>query len=258
MKKSLHRRRLLHLILPVLFLVSCSADRKTLSYKQISQEEAVKMMKTEDCLILDVRTEEEYNDGHIPNAMCLPVETIGSEAPVELPDKDQTILIYCRTGIRAAAAAEQLAKLGYTRVYDFGGIADWKGDIVTEESFDYGEPEASLTLEVSGRQIYTNIIMKKELLDTVGTSSFELSFRDEGSVKRAVLPFALSLQEEDTAVRTGDVLLCNGNEMLLILEEGTVKGERIGNFIGMTKGELEEIFGEGDFTALMFLDWMDY
>ena len=258
MKKSLHRRRLLHLILPVLFLVSCSADRKTLSYKQISQEEAVKMMKTEDCLILDVRTEEEYNDGHIPNAICLPVETIGSETPAELPDKDQAILIYCRTGVRAARAAESLANLGYTNVYDFGGIADWKGEIVTEESLDYGEPEASLTLEISDRQIYTNIITNTELLEAMGTSSFELSFRDEGSVKRAVLPFTVSLEEKDTEVRTGDVLVCNGNEMLLILEEGTVRGERIGNFTGMTKGELEEIFGEGDFTALMFLDWMDY
>ena len=258
MKKSLHRRRLLHLILPVLFLVSCSADRKTLSYKQISQEEAVKMMKTEDCLILDVRTEEEYNDGHIPNAVCLPVETIGSETPAELPDKDQAILIYCRTGVRAARAAESLANLGYTNVYDFGGIADWKGEIVTEESLDYGEPEASLTLEISDRQIYTNIITNTELLEAMGTSSFELSFRDEGSVKRAVLPFTVSLEEKDTEVRTGDVLLCSGNEMILILEAGTVRGERIGNFTGMTKGELEEIFGEGNFTAQMFLDWMDY
>lgn len=246
------------LILPFLFLVSCAADKGALSYKKISQEEAVKMMETGDCLILDVRTEEEYNDGHIPNAICLPVETIGSEAPAQLPDKDQIILIYCRTGVRAERAAKALADLGYTNVYDFGGIADWEGDIVTEESFDYGEPEASLTLEIGGRQIYTNIITKTELLDAVGTSSFELSFRDEGSIKRAVLPFTVSPEEKDTEVRTGDVLLCSGNEMLLILEEGTVRGERIGSFTGMTKGELEEIFGEGDFTALMFLDWMDY
>jgi rhodanese-related sulfurtransferase len=232
--------------------------QKTPPYKQISQEEARKMMEEEDCVILDVRTEEEFNEGHIPDAVCLPAETIGSEAPAQLPDKDQVILIYCRTGIRAAGAAEQLAKLGYTNVYEFGGIVNWKGEIVKEESYDYGEPEASLTLEVSGRQIYTNIIMKKELLEAMGTSSFEFSFRDEGSVKRAVLPFTVSLEEKDTEVRTGDVLLCNGNEMILILEAGTVKGERIGNFTGMTKGELEEIFGEGDFTALMFLDWMDY
>ena len=258
MKKPLHRRRLLHLILPFLFLAACKADKGALSYKKISQEEAVKMMETGDCLILDVRTEEEYKDGHIPNAVCLPVETIGGEAPAELPDKDQVILIYCRTGVRAERAAKALADLGYTNVYDFGGIADWKGDIVTEESFDYGEPEAALTLEVSGRQIYTNIIMKKELLEAMGTSSFELSFRDEDSVKRAVLPFTVSLEEKDTEVRTGDVLLCSGNEMILILEAGTVRGERIGNFTGMTKGELEEIFGEGDFIALMFLDWMDY
>ena len=258
MKNPFQRWILMSLILPFLFLVSCAADKGALSYKKISQEEAVKMMETGDCLILDVRTEEEYNDGHIPNAVCLPVETIGSEAPAQLPDKDQIILIYCRTGVRAERAAKALADLGYTNVYDFGGIADWEGDIVTEESFDYGEPEAALTLEISGRQIYTNIITKTELLDAVGTSSFELSFRDEGSIKRAVLPFTVSPEEKDTEVRTGDVLVCNGNEMLLILEEGTVRGERIGNFTGMTKGELEEIFGEGDYTALMFLDWMDY
>ncbi len=246
------------LILPVLFLLSCAVKQKTPPYKQISQEEARKMMEEEDCVILDVRTEEEFNEGHIPDAVCLPAETIGSEAPAQLPDKDQVILIYCRTGIRAAGAAEQLAKLGYTNVYEFGGIVNWKGEIVKEESYDYGEPEATLTLEISGRQIYTNTITKQELLEVLGTASHETSFHDEGSVKRAVLPFAVPIEEKDTEVRTGDVLLCSGNEMILILEEGTVKGERIGNFIGMTKGELEEIFGEGDFTALLFLDWLDY
>ena len=246
------------LILPVLFLLSCAVKQKTPPYKQISQEEARKMMEEEDCVILDVRTEEEFNEGHIPDAVCLPAETIGSEAPAQLPDKDQVILIYCRTGIRAAGAAEQLAKLGYTNVYEFGGIVNWKGEIVKEESYDYGEPEATLTLEISGRQIYTNTITKQELLEALGTASHEISFHDEGSVKRAVLPFAVPIEEKDTEVRTGDVLLCSGNEMILILEEGTVKGERLGNFIGMTKGELEEIFGEGDFTALLFLDWLDY
>ena len=246
------------LILPFLFLLSCAVKQKTPPYKQISQEEARKRMEEEDCVILDVRTEEEFNEGHIPDAVCLPAETIGSEAPAQLPDKDQVILIYCRTGIRAAGAAEQLAKLGYTNVYEFGGIVNWKGEIVKEESYDYGEPEATLTLEISGRQIYTNTITKQELLEVLGTASHEISFHDEGSVKRAVLPFAVPIEEKDTEVRTGDVLLCSGNEMILILEEGTVKGERIGNFIGMTKGELEEIFGEGDFTALLFLDWLDY
>ena len=246
------------LILPFLFLLSCAVKQKTPPYKQISQEEARKMMEEEDCVILDVRTEEEFNEGHIPDAVCLPAETIGSEAPAQLPDKDQVILIYCRTGIRAAGAAEQLAKLGYTNVYEFGGIVNWKGEIVKEESYDYGEPEATLTLEISGRQIYTNTITKQELLEVLGTASHEISFHDEGSVKRAVLPFAVPIEEKDTEVRTGDVLLCSGNEMILILEEGTVKGERLGNFIGMTKGELEEIFGEGDFTALLFLDWLDY
>lgn len=246
------------LFLSLLFLFSCTAKKDTLSYTQISQEEAMKMMEEEDCIILDVRTVEEYNEGHIPDALCIPVETIGNEKPEELPDSDQIILVYCRTGVRAAQASDKLVKLGYTGVYDFGGIVTWKGDIVIEGEEIYREPEATLVIEVNGRQIYTNTITKKELLKTMGTDWYKVSFKDEGSIKIAVLPFSVSLEEEETEVKTGDVLLVSDNEILLVLEEGTLCGEKIGFFVGMTKEELEEIYGRGDFKAEVFLDWLDY
>ena len=99
-------------------------------YEQITPKEAKQLMSEEEgYIILDVRTQEEYAAGHIPGAICVPNETIGSESPTELPEKDQLILVYCRSGRRSRQAAEKLANLGYTNIKEFGGIIDWDGDI---------------------------------------------------------------------------------------------------------------------------------
>ena len=109
------------------------SDIKGGRYMQISMDEAVDMMETmENYIVLDVRTMEEYREGHIPGAICIPNETISGEMPEELPDKEQLILVYCRSGNRSKKASEKLVALGYTKVYEFGGIIDWKGEIVTE------------------------------------------------------------------------------------------------------------------------------
>ena len=90
------------------------------------------MESEKDYIILDVRTIEEYNESHIPNAICIPNETIGTENPSGLPDKDQLIFVYCRSGNRSKQAAEKLVKLGYTNIVEFGGINDWPGEVVSE------------------------------------------------------------------------------------------------------------------------------
>ena len=106
-------------------------DFKGDAYMQISMDEAVEMMKTEkNYIILDVRTYDEYKEGHIPGAVCVPNETIGSDHISELPDKEQCIMVYCRSGNRSKQAAGKLAQQGYTNVYEFGGIIDWKGELV--------------------------------------------------------------------------------------------------------------------------------
>ena len=103
------------------------------NYTQISMEEAVSMMEEEsDYIILDVRTVEEFAEKHIPNAINIPNETIGEDEIAQLPDKEQLILVYCRSGNRSKQASEKLVNLGYTNVYEFGGIIDWTGDTVSE------------------------------------------------------------------------------------------------------------------------------
>jgi len=95
-------------------------------YKKITAEEAKKIMDGKDpYILLDVRTEAEYKEQHITGAVLLPSDEIKSKAESQLPDKDAIILIYCRSGNRSAQAAKALIDLGYTRVYDFGGITNW-------------------------------------------------------------------------------------------------------------------------------------
>lgn len=116
------------LVTVMLLLGSCSA-----SYEQISQEEAMQMMQEQsDFIILDVRRPDEFAEGHIPGAVNVPNETIEDEMPAGLPDKDQVILVYCRSGNRSKEASQKLADMGYTGVYEFGGIKTWPGEIITD------------------------------------------------------------------------------------------------------------------------------
>lgn len=111
----------------------CSGGQEEtgMKYKQISQEEAKEIMANEDgYIILDVRTQEEFAEGHIPDAICIPVETITDSQPEELPYVNQKILVYCRSGNRSKQASEKLTAIGYTNIYEFGGINTWDGDVV--------------------------------------------------------------------------------------------------------------------------------
>ena len=102
-------------------------------YQQIDQETAKELMAEDNgSVIVDVRRRDEYDGGHIPGAILIPNESIEDERPDELPDLGQVILVYCRSGRRSKEAAQKLADMGYIRVYEFGGIIDWTGDIVTE------------------------------------------------------------------------------------------------------------------------------
>ena len=100
------------------------------TYEQIDQETAREMMvRADGHVVVDVRRQDEYDAGHIPGAILVPNETIGEEMPEALPDLEQVILVYCRSGNRSKQAAEKLADIGYSNVYEFGGIIDWTGEI---------------------------------------------------------------------------------------------------------------------------------
>ena len=126
-------KKFITLLLSVLFLAGCALPAgQKVSYRQINMDEAITMMEEESSyIILDVRTPEEFADKHIPGAINIPNETISTEEIPELPDKDQLILVYCRSGNRSKQASEKLAALGYTNIVEFGGINDWPGETVT-------------------------------------------------------------------------------------------------------------------------------
>ena len=113
-------------------MTACGGENGKIStYEQITAEQAKTIMDTEkDYIIIDARTEEEFAEGHIKNAILIPEYEIANRAEKELPDKEQLILVYCRSGRRSKIASEELVKLGYTNVKEFGGIIDWPYDIV--------------------------------------------------------------------------------------------------------------------------------
>ena len=177
------KRTIVCLLTALLLLTGCTQNNmdfypldkdgmERLPYLQIDQEQARRMMETDDGhVIVDVRRQDEYDAGHIPGAICIPNESIGTEPPEELPDRSQVILIYCRSGNRSKQAAEKLGKMGYYNVYEFGGIINWKGEIVTTDtkteatltfdSFDGGGSEYDIELDSD----IVTCTRKKEYLD---------------------------------------------------------------------------------------------
>ena len=119
-------------IFSLVAISSCDGEPTTnpISYEQITGEQAKALMDTEqDYVIIDARTQFEYDEGHIPGAILIPEYEIAERAERELPNKDQLILVYCRSGRRSKIAAQALVDLGYTNVKEFGGIIDWQYDI---------------------------------------------------------------------------------------------------------------------------------
>ena len=140
-------KKIILLFLSTLIFTSCSSSKNNITasptttptdtiinnYRQITMNEAVAIMEEEsEYIILDVRRPDEFAAGHIPNAINVPNESIGTTEIPELPNKEQMILVYCRSGRRSKEASEKLVKLGYSNILEFGGILDWKGEIIVE------------------------------------------------------------------------------------------------------------------------------
>ena len=119
-------KRIFPLLLSLLLLLTGCGGNASGAYQQITQEAAKEMMDTQEVIILDVREQDEYDSGHIPGAVLLPVGAIDEDTAAEvIPEKDSTVLVYCRSGNRSKTASAALADLGYTNIYEFGGINTW-------------------------------------------------------------------------------------------------------------------------------------
>ena len=124
-------KRILALILAMLLvLTGCGGTTVEKTYHQITQEAAKDMMDTQEVIVLDVREQDEFDAGHIPGAVLLPVGTITKDtAAAVIPELDSVVLVYCRSGNRSKTASEALANLGYTNIYEFGGIKTWPYEV---------------------------------------------------------------------------------------------------------------------------------
>jgi rhodanese-related sulfurtransferase len=126
-------KKLMFLLLAVMLLTACNhvkENDREVTYMNITAEEAKQIMDSEEgYIILDVRAQEEYDEGHIPGAILIPHTEIDAKAEEVLTDKDQLILVYCRSGRRSKIAAEALVELGYTNIKEFGGIIDWPYEV---------------------------------------------------------------------------------------------------------------------------------
>ena len=245
---------------------------QTFHYTQISQDEAKEMMAKDDGhVIVDVRREDEYAEVHIPGAILIPNESITDAPPEELPDREQIILVYCRSGRRSKEAAQKLADLGYSNVYEFGGIIDWTGETEGKEegkeemtNIEHEgnmDPMAFLTVVVGDR------VFTVDLEDNPSAQAFKeklskdpvtLKMHDYGGFEKVGdLPWELPRNDEKITTKPGDLILYQGNRLTVYYAENTWEFTKLGS-LNAEEDEIVEAFGgKDDITAEFFLEWTE-
>ena len=246
---------------------------RAFDYTQITQDEAKRMMEEEDdYVIVDVRRADEYAEGHIPGAILIPNERIAEyEAPEELTNSDQIILVYCRTGRRSKEAADKLAKMGYSRVYEFGGIVDWDGEIEmsdqnTEQTSSIVEKDDMTPTPILGVivgdsvfTIYTEDNSSAEaFIEEVRLGNVQIDMHDYGSFEKVGdLPWDLPTNDEEITTVPGDVMLYQGNKITIYYDVNTWNFTKLGH-LNATPEEIQEAFGgKDDITAEFFVEWTE-
>ena len=230
-------------------------SKNEMGYYQISQEEAKELMDSDGTqIIVDVRTREEYREGHIPGAICIPNESITDEMPEALPDPDQIILIYCRSGRRSKEAAGKLAQMGYTRIYEFGGIIDWKGEVV---SGDEKQEETDMRMKIGDTEVpvtwedNASVDALKELAaedDLIISMSMYGGFEQVGDVGQEIV-------SDDTRITTeaGDIVLYARDRIVVFYGSNTWEYTRLGH-IDLPAEEMQELLGNGDIELRLFTE----
>ena len=191
-------------------------------------------------IIVDVRRQDEYDEGHIPGAICIPNESIGCDSPEALPDYDQIILIYCRSGRRSKEAAGKLAGMGYTNIYEFGGILDWMGDIVTDEM------KGGIRLSIDGTQVpvtweeNASVDELKTLLPLTVKMSMYGGFEQVGPVGRSI-----ASNDEQITTEAGDIVLYAGDRIVIFYGSNSWAYTKLGH-IDQNQEEMEKLLGHED------------
>ena len=231
----------------------------------ISQEKAREMMEKDDGhVIVDVRRRDEYDAGHIPGAVLIPNESIGSERPRELPDLEQIILVYCRSGRRSKEAAQKLFDLGYRNVYEFGGIIDWTGETemsITDPAPEVTEPVAQLVIEVNGKIFYASLednTSAKAFAEKLDPAPLSVDMHDYGNFEKVGdLPWTLPRNDEEITTEPGDIILYNGSSITIYYGQNTWNFTRLAKIENTGREELLSALGAGDVTVKFWLEWSE-
>ena len=232
------------------------------AYHQISQEEAREMMSRDDGhVIVDVRRQDEYDAGHIPGAILIPNEDIETERPKELPYPDQILLIYCRSGNRSKQAAQKLADMGYTGIYEFGGIIDWTGDIVTSEQEAFVTSTPTLVIEANGKTFYATLEQNSSadaLVEKLASGAVAVDMHDYGSFEKVgSLPWVLPRNDTQITTEPGDVILYQGDQITIYYDKNTWHFTKLAKIDSATRDDLLSAFGDGDVKISFWLEWSE-
>ena len=239
------------------------------AYRQITQETAREMMQADDGhIVIDVRRQEEYDSGHIPGAVLVPNESIGTVQPDALPDLHQVILVYCRSGRRSKEAAQKLADIGYTQVYEFGGILDWTGEIVTESET---VTETQAVTETETQAVTETETEVQEMKLCIGEREVPVTWEDNASVEelQQLLPLTVemrmyggfeqvgeigqSISRDDVQMTTapGDIVLYAGDQIVVFYGSNAWSYTKLGT-IALPESELQRLLGSGNGTLKLF------
>ena len=236
--------------------LSTEEDLVVDGYTQINQTKAQKMMdEADDYIILDVRTSEEYADGHIPDAVNIPNESIGEEDNIsQLPNKDQLIFVYCRSGRRSKEASKKLAALGYTNVYEFGGIIDWAGPTVKEDSedskemkFKIGDSEVEVQWEDNESVSALKDMVESEPL------VIQLSMYG-GNEQVGAIGSTLPSSDTNTTTEAGDIVLYNSSNIVIFYGSNTWDYTRLGKITDKSDEEMTKLLSNGDVTITISME----
>jgi len=246
-------------VLIIIFSTKAAAPAQSGSYTHISQETAKEMMQKNDGhIVVDVRRQDEFESGHIPGAVCIPNESISTQKPKELPDFDQIILVYCRSGRRSKEASQKLYEMGYRNVYEFGGILDWTGEITKQKT---PEPTPVLVVDTGKKKFYATLednSSAKALIEKLSAEPLTLDMSDYGGFEKvASLPYSLPRNDTKITTSPGDIILYNGNSITVYYGENTWSFTRLARIGNVSKSDLLEALGPGSATVSFYLEWSE-
>ena len=255
----------------IVLLTACSfgsqdMDGASRGYAQISQDEAKEMMEKDDGhIIVDVRRPDEFEAGHIPGAICIPNESIDAEPPEELPDLEQIILVYCRSGNRSKQAAQKLFDMGYVNVYEFGGIIDWTGEVVTgtteeetgSESQAKDEEEQDMKLKIGDKEVpvtWEENASVDALKALAEKDALEIQMSMYGGFEQ-VGPIGQSIERDDeqTSTKPGDIVLYSGDQIVIFYGSNSWAYTRLGH-VDLSEKEMTDLLGKGDVVLTIHME----